>query len=160
MSTSLTTNISRLVCFNLHNDDKHQTKTSVHYTFLDENAMWKLNKIAKASGLTVEGGVSSMGPAYVKSILKPLGMLDYPIILITDRQNTAAERGLLNDQTIGPKLMVLSERERMDGADVALALLSDVFIGNPASVTSGFISRSRMALGYSVETTQLFRRKR
>lgn len=101
-----------------------------------------------------------MGPAYVKSILKPLGMLDYPIVLITDRQNTAAERGLLNDQTIGPKLMVLSERERMDGADVALALLSDVFIGNPASVTTGFIARSRMALGYSVETTQLFRRKR
>jgi hypothetical protein len=127
---------------------------------LDDKTLWKLNKIAKASGLTVEGGVISMGPAYVKSILKPLGMLEYPILLITDRSKTGAERGLLNDPDIGPKLMVLSDRENLDGADVALAVLSDVYIGNPASVTSGFIARARMALGYSEKSTQLFRRKR
>ena len=122
--------------------------------------MWKLGKIAKASGLTIEGGAISMGPAYVKSILKPLGMLEYPIVLITDRPQTAAERGLSNDPTIGPKLMVLSDREKLDGADVALAVLSDVFIGNPASVTSGFLARARFSLGYSEMSTQLFRRKR
>ena len=127
---------------------------------MDDKTLWKLNKIAKSSGLTVEGGVISMGPAYVKSILKPLGMLEYPIVLITDRPNTGAERGLLNDPTIGPKLMVLSDRDKMDGADVALAVLSDVFIGNPASVTSASLARARMALGYSEKSTQLFRRKR
>jgi hypothetical protein len=101
-----------------------------------------------------------MSPAYVKLILKPLGMLEYPIILITDGKLAGVERGLLNDLIIGPRLMVLSDRVALDGADVALAVLSDVFIGNPASVSSGFIARARMALGYSYTCTQLFRRRR
>jgi hypothetical protein len=101
-----------------------------------------------------------MGPSYVKSILKPLGMLDYPVILITDRAGTGSERSLLNDPTLGPKMMVLSEREKLDGADVLLAVLSDVYIGNPASVSSGFLARARMALGYSEISTVMFRRKR
>lgn len=101
-----------------------------------------------------------MGPAYIKSILKPLGMLEYPIILITDGQLPSVERGLLNDETIGSNIMVLSNKISLDSADVALAVLADVFIGNPASVTSGFIARSRVALGYSEKSTQLFRRKR
>eukprot|EP00578_Thalassiosira_sp_NH16_P003476 CAMPEP_0181131360 /NCGR_PEP_ID=MMETSP1071-20121207/30382_1 /TAXON_ID=35127 /ORGANISM="Thalassiosira sp., Strain NH16" /LENGTH=389 /DNA_ID=CAMNT_0023217545 /DNA_START=150 /DNA_END=1319 /DNA_ORIENTATION=+ len=134
--------------------------TVIHSRYIDGNAEWRLEKIAKTTGLTVEGGVMSMGPAYIKSILKPLGMLDYPIILITDGQLRSVERGLLNDDALGPKLMVLSNKVALEGADVALALLADVFIGNPASVTSGFIARSRTALGYSEKSTQLFRRKR
>lgn len=116
--------------------------------------------MAKTTGLTVEGGALYMGPAYVKAILKPLGMLQYPIILLSDGQFPSVERGLLNDEVLGPNLMVLSNKELLDGADVALAVLADVFIGNPASVTSGFVARSRYALGYSEKSTQLFRRKR
>jgi hypothetical protein len=101
-----------------------------------------------------------MSPDYITSILLPLGMLDYPIILLTDGKSSDVERELFNDPMIGPKLIVLSENVVLNGADVALAVLSDVYIGNPASVTSGFIARSRMALGYSAESTQLFRRKR
>ena len=126
---------------------------------MDSDSLWRIERIAKTAGLTIEGGAVSMGPAYVKSILNPLGMLEYPIVLITDG-HVGAERGLLNDPTIGPKLMVLSGRDKMDGADVALAVLSDVFIGNPASVTSASLARARMALGYSEKSTQLFRRKR
>jgi hypothetical protein len=140
-----------LICFHLYK--------SVHSQFLDSDSLWRIERIAKTAGLTIEGGAVSMGPAYVKSILKPLGMLEYPIVLITDG-HVGAERGLLNDPTIGPKLMVLSGRDKMDGADVALAVLSDVFIGNPASVTSASLARARMALGYSEKSTQLFRRKR
>ncbi len=133
----------------------------VHARHINGNAKWRLEKIARTTGITVEeGGALSMGPAYVKAILKPLGMLEYPIILITDGQLRSVERGLLNDPLIGPRLMVLSYKEELNGADVALAVLSDVFIGNPASISSGFIARSRMALGYSYESTQLFRRKR
>ena len=132
---------------------------SVHSCFLNSDTLWRIKRIAKTAGLTIEGGAVSMGPAYAKSILKPLGMLEYPIVLITDG-HAGAERGLLNDPTIGPKLMVLSDREKLDGADVALAVLSDVFIGNPASVTSASLARARMALGYSEKSTQLFRRKR
>jgi hypothetical protein len=53
--------------------------------------------------------------------------------------------------------MVLSNKDTLDGADIAMAVLSDEFIGNLASVTSGFIARSRMALGYSDISTQMFR---
>jgi len=134
--------------------------TVIHSRYLDGNAEWRLAKMAKTVGLTVEGGALYMGPAYIKAILKPLGMLEYPIILLTDGQLPGVERGLFNDPIIGPNMMVLSNKVFLDGADVALAVLSDVFIGNPASVTSGFIARTRHALGYSEKSTQLFRRKR
>ncbi|KAL7529827.1 hypothetical protein ACHAXR_003177 [Thalassiosira sp. AJA248-18] len=134
--------------------------TVIHSRWLDGNAEWRLEEIAKTTGLTIEGGALYMGPAYVKAILKPLGMLEYPIILLCDGQLSSVERGLFNDPVIGPKLMVLSEKDALAEAEMALAILSDVFIGNPASVTSGFIARSRKALGYSDKSTQLFRRKR
>lgn len=132
----------------------------IHAQYMDGNTVWKLEQIAKTTGITIEGGAGTMSPAYVKSILKPLGMLEYPIILLTDGQLPGIERALLNDPIVGPRLMVLSDRVALDGADITLAVLSDVFIGNPASVTSGFIARIRMALGYSEFSTQLFRRKR
>jgi len=127
---------------------------------MDGNAEWRLKSMEKTTGLTIEGGALYMGPAYIKSILKPLGMLDFPIILLADGQLPSVERGLLNDEVLGPKLMVLSGKESLSEADIALAIVSDVFIGNPASVTSGFIARSRTALGYPDKATQLFRRKR
>jgi len=132
----------------------------IHAQYMDGNTVWKLEQIAKTTGITIKGGAGTMSPAYVKSILKPLGMLEHPIILLTDGQLPGIERALLNDAIIGPRLMVLSDRVALDGADITLAVLSDVFIGNPASVTSGFIARIRMALGYSDMSTQLFRRKR
>lgn len=134
--------------------------TVIHSRFLDGNAEWRLEQMAKTAGLTIPGGALYMSPSYIKSILKPLGMLDYPIILLCDGQLPSVERGLFNDPVIGPKLMVLSEKVSLTEADIALAVLSDVFIGNPASVTSGLIARARMALGYSDKSTQLFRRKR
>lgn len=144
-------------CILLSNANLSIKTYTVHARYLDGNAVWRLERLASATGMTIEGGVMQMGPAYVKGILKPLNMLDHPIILITDGQLAAVERGLLNDEILGPKLMVLSDKDALDGADVALAVLADVFIGNPASVTSGFIARSRMALGYSDKSTQLFR---
>jgi hypothetical protein len=132
----------------------------IHAQNMDGNAIWKLEQIAKTTGITIEGGAGTMSPAYVKAILKPLGMLEHPIILLSDGQLPGIERALLNDAIIGPRLMVLSDRVALDGGDITLAVLSDVFIGNPASVTSGFIARVRMTLGYSDASTQLFRRKR
>jgi len=132
----------------------------VHFLSFEDDAAGRLEKIADRVGITIEEGVLPMSPDYITSILLPLGMLDYPIILLTDGKSSDVERELFNDPMIGPKLIVLSENVVLNGADVALAVLSDVYIGNPASVTSGFIARSRMALGYSAESTQLFRRKR
>jgi hypothetical protein len=135
-------------------------RTQVHFRSFEDKAASRLEKIADKIGITIEGGVMTMSPDYITSILLPLGMLDYPIILITDGESTDVERELFNDPIIGPKLIVLSNKVALDGADIALAVLSDVFIGNPASGTAGFIARSRMALGYSAESTQLFRKKR
>ena len=132
----------------------------VHFLSFEDDAAGRLEKIADRVGITIEEGVLTMSPDYITSILLPLGMLDYPIILLTDGKSSDVERELFNDPMIGPKLIVLSENVVLNGADVVLAVLSDVYIGNPASVTSGFIARSRMALGYSAESTQLFRRKR
>ena len=44
----------------------------VHSRFLDGNAVWRLERLATATGMTTEG-VLAMGPAYIKGILKPLG---------------------------------------------------------------------------------------
>mmetsp|Transcript_39968 Transcript_39968/g.86169 ORF Transcript_39968/g.86169 Transcript_39968/m.86169 type:complete len:404 (+) Transcript_39968:59-1270(+) len=117
--------------------------TVIHSRYLDGNAEWRLEKMAKTTKITVEGGALYMSPGYVKAILRPLGMLEHPIILLSDGQLPSVERGLLNDPIIGPNLMVLSHKDSLDGADVALAVLADVFIGNPASITSGFVARSR-----------------
>ncbi|KAL3761162.1 hypothetical protein ACHAWU_000257 [Discostella pseudostelligera] len=145
----------------LFRDRVREVKYSViHFRSFEDKAASRLVKIADKIGITIEGGVMTMSPDYITSILLPLGMLDYPIILITDGESTDVERELFNDPIIGPKLIVLSNKVALDGADIALAVLSDVFIGNPASGTAGFIARSRMALGYSAESTQLFRKKR
>ncbi len=37
-----------------------------------------------------------------------------------------------------------SNKTSLTGPDTALAILSDVYIGNPASVTSGYIARDRI----------------
>ena len=150
-------NDRELLHLSTSNKIKHHLPMPVHSRYLDDNAMWRLEEIAKSADMTLSTGATNMGPAYVKSILEPLGMLNHPIILITDGKLPNTERDLMNDPVIGPKLMVLNDKDSLDGADVALAVLSDVFIGNPASLTAGFIARSRMALGYSYESTQLFR---
>ena len=133
---------------------------TVHYWYLDGNVEWRLEKIAKKTGLTIKGGALYMGPAYIKATLRPLIMLEYHIILLTNSQFPSVERGLFNNPIIGPNLMVLGEKATLSELDVALAVLSDVYIDNPASVTSVFIARSRVALGYTEKSTQLFRRKR
>jgi len=54
----------------------------------------KTKQIAKTSGLTVEEGAMYTTPAYVKSILKPLGMLTKLIILLSDGQLKSVESPL------------------------------------------------------------------
>lgn len=61
------------------------------------------------------------------------------------------------DKDIGPNIILVPEKASWVGADITTAVMADVFIGNPASSFSGFIAKSRLALGY--KTTYLFRRK-
>jgi len=98
-----------------------------------------------------------MEPEYVKAILEPLGMLKHPILFITDHQRPEILEKLLADPDIGPNIRLIPEGSSWVGGDITVALMSNVFIGNPASSFSGFIAKSRVALGY--DTNYLFRRK-
>jgi len=98
-----------------------------------------------------------MEPEYVKAILEPLGMLEHPILFITDNQRPEILEKLLADPDIGPNIRLIPEEASWVGGDITLAVMADVFIGNPASSFSGFIAKSRVSLGY--DDNYLFRKK-
>ncbi len=144
---------------NIFHESRSQMKyTVIHSRYMEGRAQYKLEQLAKTSGLTPKGPLE-MSPRYIRSILKPLGMLSYPIILFSDGELPNVEMGLLNDPVIGPKLIVLGNKTSLSSPDTTLALLSTVYIGNPASVTSGYIARSRYALGYNDDQTYMFRKE-
>ena len=87
------------------------------------------------------------------------GMLDKPIIFITDNQRPEILERLLADPDIGPNLLLKPEEVgNWAGGDITVADLANVFIGNPASTFSGFITKSRVALGYT--NNYLLRKKK
>ena len=90
-----------------------------------------------------------MPPEYVKAILEPLELLNHPIIFITDNQRPEILERLLADPDIGPNIRLIPSEASWVGGDIMLALMSNAFIGNPASTFSGFIANSRSALGYN-----------
>ena len=98
-----------------------------------------------------------MEPEYIKSILGPIGMLKHPIVLITDGEDQSVATRLMNDPEIGPNLRLVPESASWIGGDLTLGVMSNVFIGNPASTFSGFIAKSRIALGFG--HNHLFRAK-
>jgi len=59
-----------------------------------------------------------MKPDYVKSILEPLGMLEHPIIVITDGQNELQLERLLSDPDIGPMISQVKTETSSFGRDV------------------------------------------
>ena len=115
-----------------------------------------LARIAEGTGCDPIAALE-MEPEYIKAILEPIGMLDHPIIFITDHQRPDILDRLLEDPDIGQNIHLAPDDASWVGGDMTIALMADVFIGNPASTFSGFIVKSRMALGY--EKNYLFRRK-
>ncbi|KAL7531382.1 hypothetical protein ACHAXR_004006 [Thalassiosira sp. AJA248-18] len=115
-----------------------------------------LGRIARYVGCDPVAALD-MEPEYIKAILEPLGMLDKPIVFITDHQRPEILEKLLADPDIGRSIRFIPEEASWVGGDITVATMADVFIGNPASSFSGFIAKSRVALGY--DTNYLFRRK-
>jgi hypothetical protein len=131
----------------------------VHSRSLEgEPGMRLLGRIAKRSGCDPMAALD-MEPDYIKAILEPLGMLKHPILFITDNQRPEILEKLLEDPDIGPNIHLVPETSSWIGGDITVALMADVFIGNPASTFSGFIAKSRLALGYDAGSTYLFRKK-
>jgi len=140
----------------LFGNEKNVIYSAIHQRTLEEAGKQLLGRVSQFSGCDPEAALH-MAPDYVKSILKPLGLLDYPIVLITDGQDFTVLQRLLNDPEIGPKLRLVPEEDTWVGGDITLAVMSNVFIGNPASTFSGFIAKSRLALGFG--HSYLFRAK-
>lgn len=86
-------------------------------------------------------------PDLISSILSPLGMNNNSILMITDGQNTEVPDRLASDPAIGPYFQVVPQSASTMTGDIMLAILSDVFIGNPASSFSQYIAMVRYALG-------------
>jgi len=130
-------------------DDIHYVVYStIHLRGLEGQSGVKLMQRMSSSSGCHPTAALEMEPEYIKSILRPLGMLKFPIVLITDGQNFNAIRRLVNDPEIGPRLKLVPEPASWIGGDITLAVMSNVFIGNPASTFSGFITKSRLALGF------------
>ena len=142
---------------------KHLDYTVIHSRSLEgEPGKRLLARVAHASGCD-DTAALKMTPEYIKSILRPLNMLDKPILFITDHQRQGKEtlKNLLADKEIGPSIRYdksLGGGSSWVGGDITAATLATVFIGNPASTLSGFIAKSRIALGY--DNTYLFRKRK
>lgn len=117
-----------------------------------------LEKISRRSGCDTLGALL-MEPEYIISILEPLNMLHYPILFITDHQNPDIYNKLLANPIIGRNIQLIPEDSSWIGGDITVASMANVFIGNPASTFSGFIAKTRIALGYDSSTTVMFRAK-
>jgi len=140
------------------NQDMNTIKYSViHSRSLEgEPGKFLLGRIAEFSGCDDQAALD-MTPEYIKSILTETDMLNHPIIFITDGQRPEILERLLADPDIGPQIHLIPEETSWVGGDITIAITSTVFIGNPASTFSGFIAKSRVALGF--DKSYLFRKK-
>lgn len=118
----------------------------IHLRQLEKVGYLILDAVAKRTGCDSRAAIE-MKPDYIRTILKPIGMLNHPIVIITDKQNNEAIQRLLDDPEIGAKIVLVPQKSSWRGGDMTLGIMSDVFIGNPASSFSGFVAKSRMALG-------------
>ena len=123
-----------------------------------EPGMRLLGRISSRSG-TDPTAALDMEPDYIKAILEPLGMLEHPMLFITDNQRPEILEKLLADPDIGHGIHLVPADASWIGGDITAALMADVFIGNPASTFSGFIAKSRLAVGYDAKQTYMFRKK-
>jgi len=121
--------------------------SAIHHRQLEHGGAAILKNAAKNSGCHPLAALD-MTPEYIKSILLPLGMLQYPIVIMTDGQNERGLKRLKDDPDIGPRLRLVPKHACWVGGDVALGVVANVFIGNPASTLSGAIARSRTVFGY------------
>ena len=140
----------------LFNDQKNVIYSVVHQRSLEHAGRTLLGRVSKFSGCDPEAALH-MTPEYIKSILEPIELLKYPIVLITDGQDFSVLQRLLNDPDIAPMLRLVPEGANWVGGDITLGVMANAFIGNPASTFSGFIAKSRLALGYG--QSYLFRAK-
>ena len=135
-------------------EEKSSVYSVIHSRTLESMGKGLLQRTSESTGCDPVAALL-MEPDYVKSILAPIGMLDHPIIFISDGENPQVLQRLLEDPDIGPLIRAAPEESSWLGGDITAAIMSDAFIGNPASSFSAFIAKSRVAFGFN--NTYLFR---
>lgn len=130
--------------------------SAIHSRSMETAGELLLGRLSRDTGCDPTAALH-MEPEYVKAILEPLGMMKHPILFITDHQKPEILERLQADPDIGPMIRLIPEDASWAGGDITAAVLANVFIGNPASSFSGFIAKSRVALGY--ENNYLLRKK-
>ena len=104
--------------------------TVIHSRQLESLGKAWMNRAQKEFGVDNRAGMD-FPVDMVSSILSPLGMLNRTIFLITDGQNAGVVHRLSSDPIIGKVFQVVPEEISTVTGDLMLAILSDVFIGNP-----------------------------
>ncbi|KAL3773626.1 hypothetical protein ACHAW5_008213 [Stephanodiscus triporus] len=136
---------------------KHAIYSVIHVRSLEGRpGMRLMNRLAQDTGTDPDAALR-MEPEYVKSILRHVGMIEYPIVVITDGEDPTVLERLLDDREIGHNVYVIPPAASWLGGDMTAAIMSNVFIGNPVSTFSAFIAKSRLALGFG--HNYLFRAK-
>ena len=124
--------------------------TVIHSRHLEgKSGTRRLGRLARLTGCDPKAALE-LTPDYIKAILKPLGMMHYPIAFISDGQNRRLLSKLMADEELGPLIREVPKEESSLGSDMMLGIMSNVFIGNPASTFSTFIAKSRLG-EYSIE---------
>ncbi|KAL7435357.1 hypothetical protein ACHAXH_005052 [Discostella pseudostelligera] len=124
------------------------TYSVVHSRSLERAGTNLMKMVSRNTGCDPTAALE-MEPEYVKAILEPTGMLNYPIVFMTDHQRPDILERLLADPDIGSDIILIPSEATWIGGDITLATMANVFIGNPASSLSAFIVKSRKTLGYN-----------
>lgn len=120
--------------------------TAIHSRSFEGSGKEMMEKSEEELGVTAKA-YNDVPPEMVKDLLTPLAMNDNSILMITDGENVRAIENLSSDQIIGQRFEVVPPQISTMISDGMLAILSDVFIGNPYSTYSQFIAQARYALG-------------
>mmetsp|Transcript_27171 Transcript_27171/g.46295 ORF Transcript_27171/g.46295 Transcript_27171/m.46295 type:complete len:285 (+) Transcript_27171:1-855(+) len=134
-----------------------QQYTVIHSRAVETFGPRFLSKMHEVFGVDDKAGID-LPTDLVKSILTPLGMANKTILMITDSKTQGPIQRLSSDPELGPHFQVVPNEVSTLTGDIMLAILSDVFIGNPVSTFSQYIAQARYALG--IENSYLFARKK
>ena len=84
-----------------------------------------MNQMRARTGVDPKGALD-LRPDYIKSILRPLGMLEYPIVFISDGEDPSVLERLQADPEISQQLRVVPDGASSLGGDITLAVMSRV----------------------------------
>ena len=104
--------------------------TVIHSRQLENMGKAWMNRAQQEFGVDNRAGMD-FPVDMISSVLSPLGMLNSTILMITDGQNAGVVHRLSSDPIIGKVFQVVPEEISTVTGDLMLAILSDVFIGNP-----------------------------